>query len=142
MTIIRVAIMPAIFHRCITLAASLRMGQLLSVEGGASDGFTDVDCDLIAFKADGIDVQRSWCRRFEYPAGDVKHRGMAGAFKLFSFSDPGDSAAKMGAFSGNSQKATIVQVTEVEVSMGYECDRTGREVTELANLDNLILVCC
>ena len=67
---------------------------------------------------------------------------MAGAFKLISFSDPGNSTAKMGAFSGNSQKASITQVTEIEVSPGYEADRAGREVTELANLDNLILICC
>ncbi len=105
------------------------MGQLLSFEGGTFDTFADVDCDLITLKADGIKVQRAWCRRFEDLAGDVKDRGMTGALKLLAFGNPGDGAAKVGAFSGNGEKAASVQVTEVEVSKGYEGDRAGREVT-------------
>jgi len=110
---------------------------LLRSKACSFDGLADIDPDHIMLKTDGIEIQGSRCRRLDHIAGVVKDRGMTGAFKLIAFSYPGDSAAEMGALSGNGKEPAILKSTQVAVPWrGIKVMVPGRMLVNGACINN------
>ena len=108
--------MPMSFHLLMGSGHFLWKAQLISRKAFPSDGTTDVDRNYVMFKTDGIQIKSPWCRRLNHITGVVKDRGMAGAFKLFTFGNPWYCAAKVGTFSGNGEHTAIGESADVAVS--------------------------
>jgi len=125
---IRVAMMPVNLHFCIVSALLPGIDHLLFCKFGAFAQAVQVNDESVPLNGQDIEIQGPWCRGFQHITGLVKDRGMTRAFKLLSFSNPGNSTAQVGASFGKCKKSAVVQAAEIEMSPSDIGDGSRREI--------------